>query len=457
MARLGGPPCEFPTLADMRIVVLGAGHVGTAIVEALHEEHEITVIDTDARRLAPLADRFDVRTVEGNGATKSVLRQAGVQDLDLLIACSPNENANLVAAMLVKKLSRAKVLVRASSIEYLDAWREREIDVDFMVSSELETANAILGLVGVPAARQTDVFADGRVQVVEYDVPDDAPPGPVIGRPLREAQLPHESRVVAIIRGDRMVPARGDERIQPCDRVIIVASPAAARAWSEVISGEAKTVDDIVIFGCGQMGRAIARVLLERDLRVRLVDANETRAREAAEELHEARIFHASAFDGDFLERERIGRGTAAVFALNDDAKNLFAGVLTELHGVHLTIALAHDPRSLAVYDRAGLDVALNPRQVVAEELVRFAHDPRIRQIAMLEGDRFEILDLTVRAESELTGRKLDELPQTGSVIGAIVRDGTVLFPHGSDDLRPGDRVIIFVESERASLVERVL
>jgi trk system potassium uptake protein TrkA len=441
----------------MKIVVLGAGHVGATLVEALHEEHEITVIDADERRLGPLADRYDVRTVEGNGATKAVLRQAGVEEMDLLIACSPNENANLVSAVLVKKLSRAKVIVRTTSIEYLEAWREREIDVDFMVSSELETANAILGLIGVPAARQTDVFADGLVQVVEFDVPENAADNPVIGVPLREAPLPGDSRVVAIIRGERMVPARGDAGIEPGDRVIVVASPAAAQAWSMAIAGDTKAVDDIVIFGCGRMGRTIARVLLDRDIRVRLVDVDHERAQDAAEELHEARVFHASAFDADFLVRERIAHETAAVFAMNDDAKNLYAGVLAELQGVHLTIALAHDPESVDVYERAGIDLALNPRQVIAEELVRFAHDPRIRQIAMLEHDRFEILDLTVRAESKLAGQRLDELPQTGSVIGAIVREGSVLFPHGSDELRPDDRVIIFVESERASLVERVL
>ncbi|HET9737397.1 MAG TPA: Trk system potassium transporter TrkA [Solirubrobacteraceae bacterium] len=441
----------------MRIVVLGAGHVGAAVVEALHEEHDITVIDTDARRLAPLADRYDVRTLEGNGATKAILRQAGVEDIDLLIACSPNEYANLVAATVVKKLSRAKVIVRTSSIEYLEAWREREIDVDFMVSSELETANAILGHIGVPAARQTDVFADGQVQVVEFDVLESAAQSGVIGVPLREAALPPDSRVVAIIRGESMVPARGDERIEPGDRVIVIASPAAAQAWSRVIAGDTKTVEDIVVFGCGRMGQTIARVLLDREIRVRMVDADHGRAQEAAEELQEARVFHASAFDPDFLVRERIGEETAAVFAMNDDAKNLYAGVLAELQGVHLTIALAHDPGAVDVYERAGIDLPLNPRQVIAEELVRFAHDPRIRQIAMLEHDRFEILDLTVRAESELAGRRLDELPQTGSVIGAIVRDGSVIFPHGADVLRPRDRVIIFVESERASLVERVL
>ena len=139
-ARLGAPSRLSQA---MRIIVLGAGHVGRAIVEALYEEHEITVIDPNADRLQALADRYDVRTVEGNGTTKRVIAEAGIQDCSLFIASTSREEANLVAAMLVKKLSGAQVVVRTTSVEYLDAWREREIDVDFMVSSELETANAI--------------------------------------------------------------------------------------------------------------------------------------------------------------------------------------------------------------------------------------------------------------------------------------------------------------------------
>jgi trk system potassium uptake protein TrkA len=159
----------------MRIVVLGAGHVGRAVVEALYAEHEITVIDVDEERLTLLADRYDVRTVEGNGTTKRAMRDAGIEEADLLIACSQREEANLVCAMLARKFSKtARVIVRTSSVEYLEAWREREIDVDFMVSSELETAIAISGLIGIPAARQTDVFADGKVQIVEFDVPANA-------------------------------------------------------------------------------------------------------------------------------------------------------------------------------------------------------------------------------------------------------------------------------------------
>jgi trk system potassium uptake protein len=124
---------------------------------------------------------------------------------------------------------------------------------------------------------------------------------------------------------------------------------------------------------------------------------------------------------------------------------------------VRMTIALVHDEVSIEVYERGGVDVAINPRQVTAEEMVRFAHDPRIRQITMLEGDRFEILDLTVRPDSALAGKAFKELPTTGSQIGAVVRNGEPIFPHGSETLRAGDRVIVFVESSRASEVERIL
>jgi len=438
----------------MRIIVLGAGHVGRAIVEALYEEHEVTVIDTDDDRLQTLADRYDVRVVEGNGTTKRVIAEAGIQQCSLFIASTSREEVNLVSAMLVKRLSRAMVVVRTTSVEYLDAWREREIDVDFMVSSELETANAIGGLIGIPAARQTDVFADGQVQIVEFDVPANTV---VTGKLLKSAPLPKDSKVVSIIRGNEMRHPSGDEHIEADDRIVVIGSPAAARQWSRTMSDEQERVDDIVIFGAGQMGTTIARVLLDRGIRVRLVEGRAERAREVAEEIPEARVFHASAFDPEFFQRERIGKATAAVFALNDDPGNLFSAVLAKAQGVKLTIALAHDQTSLEVYERGGVDVAINPRQVIAEELVRFGHDPRIRQIAMLDDDRFEILDLTVRADSELADMRFDDLPKTGSVIGAIIRDGNPIFPHGDDILKAGDRVIVFVESKRASIVERVL
>jgi trk system potassium uptake protein len=142
---------------------------------------------------------------------------------------------------------------------------------------------------------------------------------------------------------------------------------------------------------------------------------------------------------------------------MRDDPKNHYAGTLAKLHGVSFTIAVVHDAQSIEVFERAGIDVAINPRQVTAEEIVRFAHDPRTRQVAMLEGDRFEILDITVRPESEYANKAFRTMPIRGALIGAIVRDGRAIFPHGDDVLEPGDRAIIFTESARVSQVEKAL
>ena len=210
----------------MRIIVLGAGHVGRAIVDALYQEHEITVIDTNAERLPALADRYDVRIVEGNGTTKRVIAEAGIQDCSLFIASHLARGGEPRLAMLVKKLSRAMVVVRTTSVEYLDAWREREIDVDFMVSSELETANAISGLIGIPAARQTDVFADGQVQIVEFDVPEerlqrrrDRPAA------ARRRRCRRTRRSSASSAATRWCCRAASERILPGDRIVVIASP----------------------------------------------------------------------------------------------------------------------------------------------------------------------------------------------------------------------------------------
>ncbi len=464
----------------MKIIVLGAGQVGATIVEALHDDHDVTVVDVDAGRLETLSYRFDVRTVTGNGATRRVLQDAGIAEADLMIACTSRDEINLVAATLVKKLSDTQTIVRTSNPEYMEAWQERQIDVDFMVSSELETAHAVSRTIGVPAAKQTDVFADGQVQIVEFDVPsrggDEAAGVPltraaeraatrspaagfdgVVGLPLREAAVPAESKVASIIRGDRVIVPRGDQSIMPGDRIIVIGSPDAARTWSRIMARGERLVDDVVVFGAGATGLAIAKVLVEQRIRVRLVEPREERAEEVAEELPEARVYRATGVDPDFIERERIGQARAAVFAMRDDAKNLYAATLAKVHGIGFTIGIVHEPISIPIFERAGIDVAVNPRSVTAEEIVRFAHDPRIRQLAMLEGDRFEILDITVRETSKLVRRPFKELPMTGSLIGAIVRDGRAIFPHGEDRLEPGDRAIIFTESSRVSEVEKAL
>ncbi len=441
----------------MRIFVIGAGQVGATIVQALHDEHELTVFDLDEERLAAISQRYDVHTVEGNGASRRVLSAAGITEADLLIACTSRDESNIVAAMISKACSRrTTTIVRTTNPEYLDVWREGQLDVDFIVSSEVETAYAISRTIGVPAARQTDVFAEGQVQMAEFDVTEKADPS-VIGVRLREARIPPDSRVAAIIRGDNVVIPRGDEDIRPGDRIVIIGSPQSAQAWGALIAPGTGKVRDVVIFGAGRAGTAVARLLLEQGIGVRLIEASRDRARYVASELPNARVYHATGFDPDFLERERIADAHVAIFAMRDDMKNHFGAALAKVHGASFTVAIVHDTSSQEVLEQTGIDVTVNPRQITAEEIVRFAHDPRTHQVVMLEGDRFEVLDITTRAGSEFVGLAFKDMPIRGALIGAIVRDGQAVFPRSDDMLRPGDRAIIFTESQRVPEVEKAL
>jgi trk system potassium uptake protein len=441
----------------MRIVIVGAGQVGSTVVEALHAEHDLSVIDVARERLEALAYRYDVGTIEANGASRKALQDAGVDKADLFIACTSRDEVNLVACSFARiEAPKATTVIRTSNVEYIQLWRAGRLDVDFAVSSELETAHAVSRSIGMPAARQTDVFARGQVQIVEFDVPEGADAA-LVGPPLREARIPDDSRVLGIIRGDSVTLPRGGETIAIGDRIVVIGSPEAARAWGALLAPGASAVEDVVVYGGGQVGTAIARMLHAQRIGVRLIEPDKERAREVAEELPGCRVYNTSGVDPDFFERERIGQAQAGVFAMREDAKNHYAATLARVHGVPFTIAVVHDTISTQVYEYSGVDVTINPRGVTAEEIVRFAHDPRTQQVTMLEGDRYEVLDITTQPTSEYVGLRFRDMPIRGAMIGAIVRDGTALFPRGDDVLQSGDRVIVFTETSRVPDVEKVL
>jgi trk/ktr system potassium uptake protein len=443
--------------ALVRIFLIGAGQVGSTIVEALHQDHELTVLDAEASRLSAVAERFDVVTYEGDGTSRKDLAQAGVGGADLVIACTSRDEVNLVAGMFARREAQgATTVIRTSNVEYVELWRGGQLDVDFVVSSELETAHAISRIIGVPAARQTDIFAEGQVQIGEFDA-DETASSDVIGVPLREAKIPSDSKVAAIIRDGQTILPGGDDAIRRGDRIVVIGSPHAARVWSSLLWPEGGTVGDVVIFGAGRVGSAIARVLIDQGISVRMVEASREQAYRVAEAFPKARVYNATGIEPDFLERERIGHSQAGIFAMRDDAKNQYAASIAKVHGIPFTIAIAHEPVSVAAFEQAGIDVSVNPRAVTAEEIVRFAHDPRTKQVAMLEGNRYEVLDVTMRDSSRYIGTRFRDMPVHGALIGAIVRNGNAIFPHGDDVLQAGDRVIVFTEAANVPWVVEAL
>jgi trk system potassium uptake protein len=431
----------------VKVFLIGAGQVGSTILEALHGEHELTVLDTEQSRLQAAADRYDVATVEGDGTSRRDLARAGVGNADLVLACTSRDEVNLVAGMFARREApSATTVIRTSNVEYVELWRGGQLDVDFVVCSELETAHAISRIIGVPAARKTDVFAEGQVQIVEFAVEEGAS-ADIAGLPLRDAKVPADSKVAAIIGRARTTLPGGDDVITAGDRIVVIGSPRAAMQWSALLAPGGGAVREVVIFGAGRVGSQIARVLLGQGIGLRMIEASRERARRVAEAFPKARVYHASGLEPEFLERERIGQTQAGIFAMRDDAKNQYAATLAKVHGIPFTIAIASETVSEAAFELAHVDVSVNPRRVTAEEIVRFALDPRTKQVAMLEGNRYEVLDVTTRESSRYIGTAFRDMPVHGALIGAIVRNGSAIFPHGDDALQVGDRVIVFTEA----------
>ncbi len=436
--------------------MIGAGQVGTAVVAALHATHDVTVLDLDADRLSAVSYGFDVLSVQGSGTARSDLLRCGIRGTDLVIAATDRDETNIVAAMLARAVCVGKIVVRTRSPEYIEAWRGGHLDVDFVVSSEQETAQAVARAVGYPSAVQTDVFAEGRVELVEFVV-DPTHAGGLVGATLAEARIPDESVVASIIRPDRVIIPTGSDRIEAGDRIVLIASPAAAREWAQRLSPAGAAIGEAVVFGAGETGVLIAATLARLGLGVRVIDRDEARARLVAERVPEVRVFHADATDTDFLAREAIGDVDAAICCTSDDGRDLLLALIARRIGVSTVLAVVGEPKLIPVFHDAGVTLALNEREVTAEEIVRFTHDPRISGFAMLENDRVEVVEFAIRPESALLGRPFRERPLDGAIVGAIVRGDRVLFPRGDDVLAIGDRAIILGDARRIRDLEQAL
>ena len=441
----------------MRILVIGAGEVGHAVTAALHVTHEITIVDLDDSLLSQLTNRYDVMAVVGNGTARATLLQAGIADADLVIVATDRDEVNIVAALQARGLTGGRIVVRTSSAEYLDAWRRGELPVDQMISAENEIALSVLRAVGLPGALQTAVFADGRAEMVEFEVHADAAEN-IVGRRIADIRIPDESVIASLIRGDAVTIPGGGDIVEEGDRIVLIASPGASREWSHRLARTGvEEVREIVVVGGGTTGRAVTRVLCDKGFDVRLIDRDAAIARRCAEEIERAHVFCADATDPRFLERENIGRADAIVCCTDSDERDLLICLLGKTCGVGMAIAVVGSPELVPIFEQVGIDHALNQRLEVAEEIVRFTHDPRTRGFAMLENDRVEVLELAIRSDSDLLGRPFRDRPLEGAIVGAIVRGERVVYPRGDDALQAGDTAIILAEAARVPALEQAL
>jgi trk system potassium uptake protein TrkA len=434
----------------MRIVIVGAGEVGSSIAKSLADTHEVIVVDNDPERVESVTYNIDVLAIEGDGAALSTLKETEISDADILIASTDDDETNIITCGTAKTLGDPFTIARVKNTKFLDTWRQSEgaLGVDFMVGTTLLAAKTVVRVIGLPSARDVDTFAGGRVQMAEFEIPDESP---VAGQTVQEADRFDSLTFAAILRPGEVVIPTGQTEIRPGDEVVVIGSESSVQALAAEVSPHATDANDILIVGGSDIGYQIARLLEEQGIQPRLVERDPDRARELAERLPKTTVLESDGTDREFLEREHIGEVDTVVSALNRNERNLLTSLLAKRLGAERAVAIVGETEYVELFEAVGVDVAVNPREATAEEITRFTRERRAENVALIENDRAEVIEIQVDGDSVLANRPIKEsvagLPD-GVVIGAITRNGDFVIPRGGTVIEPGDTVVLFVDAD---------
>lgn len=432
----------------MRVIVIGAGEVGGNIAASLADDHDVVVIDIDPDRVQALNYAHDVLAVEGDGMEITTLEEASIEAADMLIASTDDDEVNLVACGTAKVLADAFTIARVRNRTFLETWRRASgaFGVDFMVCTNLLAAETIVRIAGLPAAIDVDTFAGGQIQMAEFPVNETSP---IANQTVEHADRWEKLTFAGLIHQNDVTIPSGKTIIEPGDEIVVIGPPESVRAFSEALEPDAHRTREVVIIGGGSIGKETARLFIERGLEPRLIDHDERRAQRLAEDLPNAVVMCHDPTDAEFLIRKHVDKADLVVATLDSDERTLLVSLLSKQVGARRAVAVVQTGEYVSLFEAVGVDVAINPREVVAEEITRFTYSRRTENIALIESDRAEVVEVEIDAESVLAGRPIhessDDLPE-GMVIGAITRGDRVITPRGNTVIEPGDHVIAFVD-----------
>ncbi len=441
----------------MKIILPGAGQVGSSVAEALvSEANDITVVDTDGDKLASLRDRFDLRTVQGNASHPSVLRQAGAEDADMLLAVTQADEINMLACKLAKVLFNIPTkIARIRSFDYFhypEIFTEENLAVDYTISPEQALTDYIGKLLEYPEALQVLDFANGKVRLAAVRAYHG---GLLVGhelKTLREHIPTVDTRVAAIFRRDRPIFPEGHTVVEPGDEIFFIAAKENLRTVFKELRRIDKPVKRVMIAGGGNIGRRLARAL-ERDYEVKLIEVNKRAAENLAKELSHTLVLVGDATDEELLTSENIEEMDVFCALTNDDENNIMAALLAKRKGARKVIALINRMSYVDLVQSGQIDVAISPAQATIGGLLTHVRQGDIAVVHSLRRGAAEALEIVAHGDaktSRVVGRKIEEidLPK-GTTIGAIVRGEQVIIAHHDTVIEGEDHVILFVVNKR--------
>ena len=449
----------------MKIIILGANHVAVSLAENLASEaNDITIVDTDSDRLRELKDRIDVGTVVGQPSYPDVLRMAGAEDADMLIAVTENDEVNLVACQIAHALFKTpKKICRLRSASYIaneSLFSPGGIAVDVVISPEQLVSHYIERLIDLPGSLQVLDFAEGKAQLVAVRAYYG---GPLVGQEIRflRSHMPSvDTRVAAIFRRDRAIMPEGSTVIEADDEVFFIAAQGNIRA----VMGELRRLDKpykrLIIAGGGNIGSRLAEAV-EHRYQVKIIESSAERCAHLSERLSKAIVLNGVASDKKLLLAESIEDTDVFLALTNDDEANVMSSMLAKRLGARKVMTLINNPAYVDLVQGGEIDIAISPQLASIGSLLTHVRRGDIVNVHSLRRGAAEALEAIAHGDmqsSKVVGKAIEdiELPH-GTTIGAIVRNDEVLIAHDNVVVQSGDHVILFlVDKKRIPEVERL-
>jgi trk system potassium uptake protein len=450
----------------MKIVICGAGEVGSSIAKYLSDEGgHLTVIDQNAELVREVAQSLDVTAVIGHASHPDVLERAGIADADMIIAVTHSDEVNMVACEIAHSMFKVPTkIARIRSQVYLqpmwaDLYTNNAIPIDVIISPEVEVARAVRRRIETPGATDVIPLADDKVRLVGVRCTADTP---LTSTPLRQltSLFPDmKIGVVGIRRNDRVIIPRADDEMYDGDDVyFVVASDQCQRALAAFGHEEGAT-RRAVILGGGNIGLFLAQQL-EADhpeMNLKIIEMDRERAEFLAQTLHRTTVLHGDVMSPEILAEAGVeGAGTVVAVTQNDET-NILASLLAKKKGAQRVVSLVNKSGYNSLVGSLGIDVIVNPRSITVSRILQHVRRGRIHSVYSVQDDFGELIEAEALQTSSLVGKPLREvnLP-TGARIGALLRKGQVIVPRGDTIVEGGDRIILFAAKDAVKQVEKM-
>lgn len=446
----------------MRIVITGAGTIGQHIAEMLQDEQQdVTLIDHNADNLAEVGERLDIQTLCGSANDPDILREAGIETARLFLAMTNNDETNLISAMTAHQLGARKTVARVRHPYYQTSTPIHYchlLGIDMVLSPERLTALEIIKHIHQPAAIAIESFANGRVQLRQFQM---TAGHPYQGRPLIELreELPPDLLIAMIAHHDELIiPNRGDNVILPGDRVTVLGKPDSLDQFSATFEAtEAEEpINKIFIAGGGNKGFLLAQMLERGHYAVTLMEQSRERCEFLSNQLTKPRIVLGDATRLPMLTEERVAKTDLFVAAMGDDENNLMSCLQAKSLGAPKLFTVMNRPDYAQTLEKFGIDLALSPRHIIANRTLAFLKRGKIRSLSIIENGRAEVVELMALPDTPAVQGPLRLLnPPRGVLIALVLHNGQAVVPRGDTTIIPGDIVVVLSLTQDSFEVER--